>query len=200
MRLLFIDNPFTVQVAHMESLSTVWGDRLIARALVRIGVFLDERFSHFFSGEAPQFSRIGADRLCSPILSFHGLASASSMLQTGSHFQSVEKPILWIRLWDIYDAPSPWRHGLASTREGWDHVGRPDAAVAVVGGVSSADGCAKECDHRSRTCMAWTWESASQECHVSPWMMVGEEAAGQTTGVNVQRARKLEAECVDYAG
>jgi len=200
MRMMFTDNPVTTMIAHRESLSTIWGDRLIARALVRIGVFLDERFSHFFSGEAPEFSKIQADRLCSPILSFHGLASASSMIQTGSHFQSVEKPFLWIRLWDVYEAPSPWRHGLPSTREGWDHVGRPDDAVAIVNGVSSADGCAKECDSRPGTCMAWTWESISRDCLMSPWMMVGEKAAGKTSGINAQRARKLEADCVEYAG
>jgi len=193
---LYTDNPWTAMEGHMESLSAIWGDRLIARALIRVGVFLDERFSHFFSGEAPQLSKIRADRFCSPILSFHGLATRPNMLQTGRHFQEAEKPVLWSQLWDIYGAPSPWRHGIASPkREGWDYVGRPDEAVDVISGVSDSDHCAEQCTTGSKVCLAWTWDASLKKCYISPWMIVGEEATGRTTGINAGRVKRLEDGC-----
>lgn len=193
-----MDNPTSVSIAHVESLTTIWGDRLVARALIRIGVFLDEHYSRFFSGEPPRFSRITADRICAPVASFHGLASPTNMLEVGKQFNVTEKPFIWARLLDIFQVPSEWRHGKSSRRPDWDYVGRPDVAVVTVNGVKSADDCARDCERRSKVCMAWTWEGSIGDCHLSPWVLVGEEAKGKVSGISAQRTRSLEAECVEY--
>ncbi|KAK1760417.1 hypothetical protein QBC47DRAFT_367055 [Echria macrotheca] len=195
MRVLFDENPDSVSTAHVESLTTIWGDRLIARALVRSGVFLEERYSHFFSGEPPRLSKLRADRMCSPIVTFHKLSDPSDMLDVGKRFETVDKPFEWARLWDVYGDPSLWRQGIAEARQDWDHVGNPDEAVATIHGVKTVEKCARHCAKYARTCLAWTWDSVSKDCHVSPWMIVGKESKGKISGINAKRAKRLAQAC-----
>jgi len=192
---LFIRNPKSVMTAHGESLTTIWGDRLIARALIRTGVFLDERYSHFFSGESPRFSMIRADRVCSPILSFHSLAKPEDMLATGERFKSVKKPLRWAQVLDYFGTPPKWRRGIAHSRHDWDYVGKPDPSVTAIQRIATAEQCSKECTKRSKSCMAWTWSPASKECLVSPWMTVGEKVEGKVSGISPVLPGRLEAKC-----
>ncbi|KAK5654780.1 hypothetical protein OQA88_6816 [Cercophora sp. LCS_1] len=191
-------NPTSVSTALVESLTTIWGDRLIARALIRVGVFLDEHYSRFFSGEPPRFSRITADRICAPVATFHGLSSPTNMLEVGKQFNQTEKPFIWARLLDMFQVPSQWRHGQVSIRPDWDYVGRSDVAVVTVHGIFGAEACAQECEKRLNMCIAWTWEGSAGDCYLSPWALVGEGAKGKVSGISAQRARRLEAECVEY--
>ena len=199
---MLVENRKTLQKAHAESLSEVWGDRLLARALIRVGIYLNEDYSHLFNGESPRESKIRADRFCSPVVAFHTLATSAKMLDTGEHFGNITQPVLWIDLWDIYKAPALWREteGVVGIHnQNSDHVGAPGQAVRTVEGVASAGECAKKCNLRyARTCLAWTWEAGPKRCHMSSWMIVGEKADGKVSGLNSQRVKRLEMSCLGY--
>lgn len=196
-----IANPNARASAHVDALDDIWGDRLITKALLKLGIHLDETFSHLFNGEPPLLSKIRADRICSPVLSFHSIRSATKMRDVGDRFRNVSSPVLWLDLWEMHGLTPPWRQTDEALREkwdGWDHVGALDDSTLTVGDVATAKECLKQCDRRYRTCLAWTWESATRECHISPWMIVGEAVVGKVSGVNVPRARYLETNCILY--
>ncbi|KAH8427292.1 uncharacterized protein LDX57_005006 [Aspergillus melleus] len=194
MRTLFA-NPAAVWAAHMEALEEKWGDKLVATVLIKIGIYLDERHSIFFNGEQPPVTKISAERFCAPIASFHGLAAGSDMLSVGETFQRFAEPVLWIDLWDLYRAPSFNSPVLVTGHANWDYVGRLDGHTISISDVISAGNCRRICQGRSSFCLAWTWDSRQQACHLSPWMIVGEMAQGRTSGINVPRAKSLAAEC-----
>ncbi|KAK4230421.1 glycoprotein-N-acetylgalactosamine 3-beta-galactosyltransferase [Podospora fimiseda] len=198
MQSLIVDNSRSLSSFYLDSLDEIWGDRLLALALIRIGIYLDESFSHLFNGEPPLYSKIRPDRICSPILSFHTLPSPAKMLAVGEHFKNVSKPLFWFDLWDLYGVPPPWwqQAGDATMRENWDHVGSPDEATLTIQNVKNARDCSKDCYRRARTCLAWTWESETGKCHISSWMIVGEKVTGKVSGINLQRARSLENKCI----
>ena len=189
-----------IATAHREALAETWGDRLLARALIRVGVHLDETYSRHFNGEPPLATRIRPDRFCSPLVSFHRLATPARMLDAGRRLANATRPVLWADLWDLYDTPSPWRHRqVAAFHQHWDHVGPADEAVLVVGAVETLEGCRDRCERaRARTCMAWTWDSQTRDCLVSPWMIVGEAAQGKLSGLNSVKARGLDKTCLHY--
>jgi hypothetical protein len=195
MHSLVVEHAKGLSSEYLNSLDETWGDRLLARAFLKIGVYLDETYSHWFNGEPPLLSRIRADRICSPVISFHGLSSPSKMRQVGAQFGNVTRPVLWLDIWDISGSEPPWR-GSRSARSNWDYVGRLDEFTHTLRKVATADKCLRECDSRARTCLAWTWEPETQNCHISPWMIVGEEVMGKMSGVNIPRARYLEAKCM----
>ncbi|PLB55922.1 hypothetical protein P170DRAFT_433397 [Aspergillus steynii IBT 23096] len=194
MRTLFAD-PAAVWAAHMEALEEKWGDKLVATVLIKIGIYLDERYTIFFNGGQPPATKISAERFCAPIASFHGLASSSEMLRVGRTFQHLADPVLWIDLWDLYHAPPLDSPVLDSGHDNWDYVGRLDEHTMSISDVSSVGTCRHICQGRSSFCLAWTWDSREQVCHLSPWMVVGESAAGKTSGINVARAKGLAGQC-----
>jgi len=49
-RLLSERNRAGLDLAYRESLTETWGDRLVAKALMRVNVFVEERYGHFFNG------------------------------------------------------------------------------------------------------------------------------------------------------
>lgn len=181
---------------YVDSLDETWGDRLLAKALLKLGIYLDETYSHLFNGEPPLLSKIRADRLCSPVLSFHKLPSPSAMREVGDHFRNVTGPVTWNDLWEIHGYTPPWRQADAAFHVDWDHVGALDESTLSIRGVKTAEACKKECDRRSRACLAWSWNPETQFCHISSWMIVGTQATGHVSGVNLPRARYLETKCV----
>ncbi|KAK4159033.1 glycoprotein-N-acetylgalactosamine 3-beta-galactosyltransferase [Cladorrhinum sp. PSN259] len=200
MQSLIVDNSRAFSRFYLDSLDEVWGDRLLAMALIKIGIYLDETYCHLFNGEPPLYSKIRPDRICSPMLSFHTLPSPAKMLQVGEHFKNISKPVFWLDLWDIYGIMPPWRQENqdATMQKNWDHVGEPDEATLTVTNVKKAEDCLKNCNRRARTCLAWTWESETRICHISSWMVVGGEASGKVSGINLPRARTLESNCLLY--
>lgn len=195
---LVVRNSRALSSAYLESLDETWGDRLLAKALLRIGIYLDESYCHLFNGEPPRLSKIRPDRICSPILSFHTLPVPSRMREVGERFRNITRPVLWLDLWEIHGTTPPWRQTDIAPRADWDHVGDLDESTLTLRKVATADECIKNCNRRARACLAWVWESDTQNCHISPWMIVGEEAKGKTSGVNIPRARHLEANCITY--
>ncbi|KAE8364999.1 hypothetical protein BDV27DRAFT_127518 [Aspergillus caelatus] len=193
MRLLFSRHD-VVTSAHLESLEETWGDKLLATTLLKLGIYLDERYVVFFNGGPPRAIRVTEDRLCAPIISFHSL-TPSEMINVGRRFQHTDEVLLWIDLWDIYGAPSLDSPILESGRKNWDHVGGLDESTMTVNDVPTAQKCIQICHNYAKSCLAWTWESEKQLCHISNWMVPGEQAEGKTSGINVPRAKSLVNMC-----
>ncbi|KAM7218907.1 hypothetical protein V8F06_005643 [Rhypophila decipiens] len=218
MRKLVVENPQKRTKAYIESLDETWGDRLLARALLRVGVYLDEKYSHFFTGESPRQSRIRAERICSPVVAFHGLATSEKMLDAGRHLgdENVTGPVLWADLRNLYSQSLDLDHtqGRAISNGGgihrdWDHIfHHKDTDVAIIENVAAAEICAGMCVGKTgkfkNSCLAWTWEPAGTKgkptgtCFLSDWMVVGEKSKGRISGVHESRLRELERVCLGY--
>jgi len=192
---IFNHNEAEVRKAHLESLDSRFGDKLIAKTAMKSGIYLEEKFARHFNGEHPRTTRIRADRFCAPIISFHGLSPAQ-MLDVSRNFSSITKPVSWADLWKIYGAPAFDTFYGDPFRSNWDYVGRLDEATKTMNDVESEDDCLQIClSRRPFTCLAWTWEMLTSACHVSPWLIVGEAANGKISGINAERAIKLLDEC-----
>lgn len=192
-----------VDAARRESLTETWGDRLLARALLRRGVPVDEGASRFFNGEPPWAARLRGDRFCAPVAAFHRLAAPGAMAGVGRVFRrrrgaaagAAAGPVRWVDLWAMYGAPAWGTYAATPLRRGWDHVGALDEQTRTVEGARSAGRCWRLCQ-ASRTCLAWTWEGETGLCHMSPWVTVGTEAEGKVSGVHVERTMKLAEACL----
>ncbi|KAH6850615.1 glycosyltransferase family 31 protein [Chaetomium sp. MPI-CAGE-AT-0009] len=197
MRML-IENQRALASVYVDSLDETWGDRLLAKALLKLGIHLDESYSHLFNGEPPLLSKIRADRLCSPLISFHKLPTPSAMREVGDYFRNVSKPVMWNDLWEIYGKAPPWRQTDAAFHHNWDYVGEPDESTLTIPNVKTAEACEKQLRRRSRSSLAWSWDPQTGNCYVSHWMVVGREAAGYVSAINAPRARSLETSCIRY--
>ncbi|KAL1836238.1 hypothetical protein VTJ49DRAFT_5400 [Mycothermus thermophilus] len=151
---------------YVASLDETWGDRLLARALLRIGVPLDETYARWFNGEPPALARVRAERVCAPLVSFHKFPTPDAMREVGRQFRDVREVMVWGRLWEMHGRDAPWTVEGAGRVEGWDYVGQPDESTLTLGDVESAEGCRRHCEKRSRACMAWSWDRAARLCHV----------------------------------
>jgi hypothetical protein len=189
------EHPEIVAQAHVLSLAEIWGDKLIATTLQKTGVYLDERYSHFFNGESPTITRIQIDRFCSPLLAFHGLSNPEEMRQIGLAFRDNEKPTLWNHVWAMYGAPELQSFVKNPMREQQDFVGRADERSMTVPNLVSAKECMEHCGVHIGRCLAWTWEEEKKACHIAPWMIVGGKPEGKTSGVNYEQVKKLMKEC-----
>ncbi|KAK7730843.1 hypothetical protein SLS53_008921 [Cytospora paraplurivora] len=179
------------------------GDRLLADALLRLGVQVEEATGRFFNGEQPWASRLRADRFCAPVATFHRL-TAREMARVGRLFRGAVGPVLWVDLWGTFygmpslaamrDGEEDGGEGAASLRRGWDYVGRLDENTVTLADVEGAADCSGLCEARA-WCLAWTWEEGARMCHVSPWVTVGREAGGKVSGLHVGRVRSLADEC-----
>ena len=191
MEQLFERNQPVVEQAYLDSMTETWGDKLVATTLMKIGIYLDERFSHFFNGERPLITRVLPDRFCSPLVSFHGLAEPAQMADTAAMFRGLDRPVLRGELWEIYGQPALDAFSTNPIRRGRDHVGPGDAAPA---GHGSVERCVAACESQA-DCLAWTWDKASATCRTSRWFIIGDEPEGKYSGLNVARVRLLRDGC-----
>lgn len=195
MHRIFIQNPRIVAAAHLKSLESSWGDKLISTTAMKAGIYLNEHYDRYFNGEDPYATRIRPDRFCAPIVSFHKM-SPEEMTDVGSTFQDMSTVVSWIDIWKIY-SQSPLHSFLTDPiHANWDHVGELDEATMTATGVETDWACLSICVTRPSACLAWTWDADLRLCHISPWMVVGEPAARHASGINVRRAVRLEAKCV----
>jgi hypothetical protein len=195
MSMLFDQNKQLIPEAYVASLNETWGDKLLATTFQKVGVYLDERYNSFFNGERPQLARIMADRLCSPIISFHGLAKPQKMAEVGTKFSHVRGLVTWGHLWKLYGQPDMDSFGTDPIRPDYDHVGRPDEAVMTIKDTDGPDKCLANCNKHYKTCLAWTWDSKTKDCHVSPWVIIGEVSPGKFTGLNYVRVDQIGRQC-----
>lgn len=206
---LFSD-PEYLALAYRESLDETWGDKRLAVALNRLEIYIYEEYAPFFNSESPYTSKITKERLCTPVLSFHGLSSSSDMLSVSRTFEHAAEQVLWIDLWNILTDEDNIGSGIMpkasaslfddsiydTGRKDWDHVGRLDEWTQTVEDVHSASPCKKICrEERPDFCLAWTWDSNERKCHMSRWIIKGQSAEGRTTGLNVPRVKTLVQSC-----
>ncbi|KAK3941816.1 family 31 glycosyltransferase [Diplogelasinospora grovesii] len=188
---VFGENSHLVSAAYVDSLTEAWGDKVLAEMLMRAGIYLDERYSHFFNGERPRMTRIRGDRVCSPIVSFHGLAGPGQMEEVGRTFRGIDVPITWGALWKIYGQPGIDDFIQTPTRPHQDYVGRTDESTMSLQGVTSAGGCLDTCVKHHSNCLAWTWDESMGACHISPWMIIGEKSQGKLPGSMLLQCRRF---------
>lgn len=181
--------------AQRESLTETWGDRLLAKTLLRSGIYIDEEASRFFNGEPPWASRLRKDRFCMPVTAFHRLSAPEEMREAGNVFRHMAEPVAWIDLWEIYGAPTFERYMETPLRPDWDHVGVLDEQTSTAEGIVSATKCWAMCK-ASKGCLAWTWDLDSSACHMSPWITVGKAAKGKMSGLHVEKTVKLAHDCL----
>ncbi|KAK7744942.1 hypothetical protein SLS53_003175 [Cytospora paraplurivora] len=196
MRRLF-DNPDVVSQAYLASLDETWGDKLIATTLNKVGVYISERYGRFFNGERPLITKLSADRFCSPLVSFHGLAQPEQMKEVGRTFAGRDKPVFWRDLWEIYGQPSLDVLDRDPIRLGQDHVGRQDDP-SMISRAESVDRCLAACEGRGKECLAWAWDKQTKLCILSPWVIVGEKPKDRYSGLNVKVVRGLGSKCGNY--
>lgn len=192
---LFDRHRHLIPTALTDSLTETWGDKLVATTFMRVGVYLDERYSYLFNGERPSITRIHASRFCSPILSFHGLAQPSQMEEVGRKFKHIDSLVSWGQLWKLYGQPEFGEFANDPVRAGEDHVGRTDEWTTTKTGVKSAEACLRICNRHDRKCLAWTWDATARACHISPWIVIGARSPGKYSGLNVPRLDALAMEC-----
>jgi hypothetical protein len=189
-------NAKTVLAAKKESLTEVYGDRMLALAFLRVGIDITEKFTRYFNGERPLTTKIRTNRFCAPIFSFHQHAQPEDMRATGDKFREINTTVRWFDLWKMYGAPALAGWDARPMLYGWDHVGRLDEYTHTAEHVMEAEACMEMCLRRGKECLAWTWVGRTENCHMSPWMIVGEIASDKITGVNSALAQKLAAECM----
>lgn len=196
MRKLFV-YPKVVEEAYRESLSETWGDRLVAMTLQKVGVYLDERYSHHFNGEHPLQTRISVDRFCSPILSFHNLRQQDDMAMVGEAMGSLQTPLRWGSVLEVIGGQSfqdTAQHQRAQRIR--DHIGAEDESTRRLSGFRSAEACQAFCEDEKERCLAWTYAPEGNRCLVSPWMAAGKPVAdGSSSGVSWPQVQALLRRC-----
>ena len=191
---LFDQRRDVLRAACADSLTEVWGDKLVATTFMKVGVYLDELHSHFFNGQQPSATRISPDRFCSPILSFHGLAEPTQMEEVGKVFSVIDHVILWGQLWGLYGRPELKDFAKTYVWPDEDHVGRPDESTVTTAGVRTAEDCAYSCE-QDGGCLAWTWDMKESTCHIGAWIVIGGKSPGKYSGVNRRLIEPLASQC-----
>lgn len=194
---LYRENPHVAADAQVNSLSEIWGDKLVATTLQKIGIFIDERFSHMFNGESPADTRISADRFCSPLVSFHELKKPEDMKALGLVFnERGTRTTVWADVWDLFGGPGTRGFNDRPMRQDHDFVGKLDRSrTQTARGIPTAEKCMRLCMRHKKRCLAWKWDVQSKECHISPWMTVGKSQVGTVSGINGNWATELMESC-----
>lgn len=197
MKLLFEENPMIVAQAYVESLTTPLGDWHVAAAYRKLGLWLQEGYTRFFNGEGPVMSKISGDRICDPMVSFHAMKTPELMRETHSIFGNMTRPPLWLDTWRLFGAPAFDQLEREPFRKDWNHVGVLDSETDATKGVATAEACRAICGRRFRrhSCFAWMYDESERVCHTSPWISVGVESKGKTTGVNVPLVQSYAKKC-----
>lgn len=191
MQKLFIEHPEVVAAATESGISAELGDKVISQALMKVGIYVEEKWGLHFNGEPPRKTRIRADRFCEVVATFHKFTN-EEMAEAAAIFGGLEEPIAWIDIW-VMLTPSITSDGadlgFPKMRAGWDHVGMTDESVVLHKNVKTAGVCQDMCLQMGKNCLAWVWKANS--CHLAPWLIVGQEMKDATSGINVDVANKL---------
>ncbi|KAL6868604.1 glycosyltransferase family 31 protein [Trichoderma novae-zelandiae] len=195
MRRLF-NSPGIVAQSYVDSLDETWGDRLVGVTLIKLGIYLDERYGHYFNGEPPAMARIRGDRFCSPIVSLHGLRRPGAMEAVSQALSDRQQPVLWADLWQLFAAHSLDSAGREPVRQMRDYVGPAGDDTTTWESIASAEACSSKC-WDSKGCLAWTFGTETRACRTSPWMVIGDSGGVETeqSGLNWQAVESLVQHC-----
>ncbi|KAF3074725.1 hypothetical protein CFAM422_003093 [Trichoderma lentiforme] len=195
MRRLF-DRPDIVAQSYIDSLDETWGDRLVGLTLIKLGIYLDERYSHHFNGEPPDMARVRRDRFCSPIVSFHGARRPGAMEAIGHALSNNrEQPVVWADLWRLFADTSLDNAGREPVRQMRDYVGPTGEGTTTWERIASAEVCRSKCRNR-KSCLAWTYDRETRTCRVSPWIVIGNNNAEMNeSGLDWQAVEPLLQQC-----
>ncbi|KAL7909386.1 glycosyltransferase family 31 protein [Trichoderma velutinum] len=194
MRRLF-DRPDIVAQSYINSLDETWGDRLVGLTLIKLGIYLDERYSHHFNGEPPEMARVQRDRFCSPIVSFHGARRPGAMEAIGQALSNREQPVVWAELWQLFADTSFENAGREPVRQMRDHVGPTGEDTTTWERIASAEVCRSKCRNR-KSCLAWTYDRETRRCRASPWIVIGNSnAETNESGLDWQVVEPLLQQC-----
>ncbi|KAI1112802.1 family 31 glycosyltransferase [Nemania sp. NC0429] len=195
LRNLFEWHPEIVAQANLESPFAIWGDKLLATTLMKMAIYLDETYRRYFNGEHPWMTRMWADRLCLPIVGFHGLGDKPAMEQVGEVFKNQKGPVLWSSVGKIYGVPDYQSFVEAPIRANINYVGRLDERATVVENVAKVDDCLNLCYRSTNNCMAWFYDPIGKRCEYAPWAILGDFADGRLSGVNGRLGKRLMNRC-----
>ncbi|KAM7183765.1 hypothetical protein V8F20_012487 [Naviculisporaceae sp. PSN 640] len=176
-------NHQVVLEAYADSLVEKCGDQVVATALMKIRVALDERFAGLFNGfELPLTTRIWPHRFCLPLVAFHRMSTPERMEDAADRFQDSQE--------EVKDD--------LSLGNG-DHVGEDGELSMSSEKIQDEIACSERCSG-SPACLAWTWNGWNGTCHTSPWLIVGaprQDGARQFThsGIEVSRVELLKDRC-----
>jgi hypothetical protein len=189
------DRPDIVAQSYINSLDETWGDRLVGLTLIKLGIYLDERYSHHFNGEPPEMARVQGDRFCSPIVSLHGVREPGAMETIGHALSKKEQSVVWGELWELFADTSIQQAGSEPVRQMRDHVGPTGDDTATWDKIASADACRLKCRNR-KTCLAWTYDRETRTCRASPWIVIGDNSAEmKESGLDWQTVEPLLQQC-----
>jgi len=196
MSLLFEHNPAVVDDAIQESTTTIWGDKLLATTLMKVGVYLDESYSLLFNGEPPRMTRMWLNRFCLPLLSFHSLGTGNGegMDELSHALKSVQGPVFWRELGHIYGLDDFDTFENEAVRQDVNYVGRIDEYGTRYEDVLSYLACSEKCLGGSN-CLAWAWEQETRNCFTAPWIIVGQTSPGFLSGINAALAKRTAQKC-----
>lgn len=199
MSLLFGKSPAVVNDAILESTTTIWGEKLLATTLMRVGVYLDESYSLLFNGEPPRMTRMWMDRFCLPLLLFHSLGAGNgeAMDELRHALKRVEGPVFWQQLSHIYNVADVETLEDEHVRQDVNYVGRIDEYGTSTRDMRSYTACSKTC-LGTRRCLAWAWEQETKTCFTAPWFIVGQSAPGFFSGINSALATRTAQKCEQY--
>lgn len=195
LRNLFEWHPEVVAQANLESPFAIWGDKLLSTTLMKISIYLDETYRRLFNGEHPWMTRMWSDRLCLPIMGFHGLGNTEAMEQVGEVFKGQQGPVLWSSIARIYGVPDYQSFIDVPVRPNMNYVGRLDDQSTTVENVVKVEDCLAICDRQSTKCMAWLYDPEAKTCDFAPWAILGDIADGRFSGVNGKLGKRISDRC-----
>ncbi|KAI0018478.1 glycosyltransferase family 31 protein [Xylariomycetidae sp. FL0641] len=184
-----------VAEGNREAPTSIWGDKLLSTTFMKLGIYLDETYKRMFNGETPWMTRMWIDRMCLPLLGFHGLGHPDAMQATSETFGGITEPVYWRSLGAIYGAPNYASFVSAPFRGGVDYVGRLDEWSTTVVNVTDMTQCRNICEQHSDECLAWTFDPPAYACHYAPWHTIGDIIEGRFSGINGKLGQKLVSQC-----
>lgn len=192
MHKIFVAKPQVVKQAKKDSLTSEYGDEVVAKMAMRAGVYLSEEYNLHFNGEPPRGSFIRGDRFCAALVSFHK-QSVDQIIEDFGVLGATEKPITWGEVGPLFGGPKVEVQGDddGKVRWDWDFIGKITEEVRVIRTAKSNSHCALMC--RGRNCLAWSFEKG--RCLLAPWYTIGEEKKGMSTGLNRARVQELMRSC-----
>ncbi|PVH79205.1 glycosyltransferase family 31 protein [Cadophora sp. DSE1049] len=193
--------PKLLTQAKINSLTSPFGDLLIAELAMQNGIYVKEDYGLHFNGESPRRTKISEQRGCVTLVGFHKMG-VEEMKQTGEIFgngRGMSRVLRWWDTWGTFGKDlmrlklKPGSH--VDVREAWDYVGSisdQHPRIEMAEEMACMELCSKE-----KGCLAWTWEKWGKKCVVSDKFTVGYERGDAFSGLDIERIGRLAKKCGD---